>query len=483
MPQKLTKQYIIDEYKKCYRSPAYFASMYCYIQHPTEGRIKFNLWDFQKDVIEKFRDNKKVIVLKSRQIGLSTLCAAYILWLILFFDDKNVLIVATKQTVARNLFIKVGFMYDNLPKWLRGESHDEYNKLSLRLKNGSQVKAIAGSDDMGRSESLSCLIIDECQNVDNQLLIRNKITGGQKYITFDELFTDYYNENSIEIPEMFDAKIKFISGWEVETPTGFQDFKGVKKITLQKYVHLKIKRQNNNVTEFKCSENHKLKLIDNTFRCAKNLITNDVLFNNNVILSVSIVNESIDLYDLLNVKNGNEYITESDIINHNCAFIENIDVRWPALQQAAAAGQIIALSTPNGPDGKFFDLYTDAESGINGYIPIKLKWDVHPEHDDVWRAQQDKELGQRMADQECNCSFVSSGNTVIEPEILQIYETTCKFPILKSGNQDKFWVWKEPEYNHDYIIAVDTSRGDAGDSSGIQVIDSNTMESISRIPG
>jgi hypothetical protein len=107
-----------------------------------------------------------------------------------------------------------------------------------------------------------------------------------------------------------------------------------------------------------------------------------------------------------------------------------------------------------------------------------LKWDVHPDHDDVWRAQQDKELGPRLAAQECDCDFISSGNTVIEPEILQIYETTCKFPILKSGNQDKFWVWKEPEYNHDYIIAVDTSRGDAGDSSGIQVIDSNTMEQV-----
>jgi phage terminase large subunit-like protein len=78
-----------------------------------------------------------------------------------------VLIVATKQSVARNLFIKVGFMYDNLPSWLRGESPDEYNKLSLRLKNGSQVKAIASSDEMGRSEALSCLVIDEMALIEN----------------------------------------------------------------------------------------------------------------------------------------------------------------------------------------------------------------------------------------------------------------------------------------------------------------------------
>jgi phage FluMu gp28-like protein len=78
----------------------------------------------------------------------------------LFHKDKNVLCIATKQETARNMVTKVKFMYDSLPSWLRVD-FEENNKLSLRLKNGSQIKASSASSDAGRSEAVSLLLIDE----------------------------------------------------------------------------------------------------------------------------------------------------------------------------------------------------------------------------------------------------------------------------------------------------------------------------------
>jgi len=154
------KQIIRDEYLKCAQDPAHFMKKYCYIQHPTRGRIQFNLYPFQEKVLRLWRDNPYNIVLKSRQLGISTLTAGYSLWIMLFQQDKNVLCIATKQETAKNMVTKVKFMFENLPSWLKVPA-DENNKLTLRLSNGSQIKAVSAAGDAGRSEAVSLLLIDE----------------------------------------------------------------------------------------------------------------------------------------------------------------------------------------------------------------------------------------------------------------------------------------------------------------------------------
>ena len=160
------KKIIRQEYIKCAQDPAHFMKKYCFIQHPQRGRIQFNLYPFQTKTLRLLRDNPYSIILKSRQLGISTLSAGYSLWMMLFHKDKNILCIATKQETARNMVTKVKFMYENLPSWLKIES-DENNKLSLRLKNGSQIKATSASSDAGRSEAVSLLIVDEAAFIDN----------------------------------------------------------------------------------------------------------------------------------------------------------------------------------------------------------------------------------------------------------------------------------------------------------------------------
>jgi hypothetical protein len=165
MPDNI-KDIIKHEFKKCAVDPVYFLSKYCYIQHPVRGKTLFDLYDYQKNTLNEFQDFDYNIVLKGRQIGISTLVAGYALYMMLFQNDRNILVIATKQETAKNLVTKVRYMHQNLPVWLR-ENDPENNKLSMRFSNGSQIKAVASSKDAGRSEALSLLIIDECAFVDD----------------------------------------------------------------------------------------------------------------------------------------------------------------------------------------------------------------------------------------------------------------------------------------------------------------------------
>ena len=159
------KQIIRQEYIKCAKDPVHFMKKYCMIQHPQRGRINFHLYPFQEKVMGLLQDNPYSIILKSRQLGISTLSAGYSLWLMIFHKDKNILCIATKQETAKNMVTKVKFMYENLPSWLKVD-YEENNKLALRLQNGSQIKATSSSD-AGRSEAVSLLIIDEAAFIEN----------------------------------------------------------------------------------------------------------------------------------------------------------------------------------------------------------------------------------------------------------------------------------------------------------------------------
>ena len=112
---KNIKELIREEYVKCAKNPVYFFKKYCYIQHPKRGKILFDLYPFQEDVMGELDKHRYNVILKSRQLGISTLSAGYSLWMMLFHDDKNILVIATKQEVAKNLVTKVRYMHESLP--------------------------------------------------------------------------------------------------------------------------------------------------------------------------------------------------------------------------------------------------------------------------------------------------------------------------------------------------------------------------------
>lgn len=155
-----------QELVKCKQDPIYFLKKYYTIQHPTKGRMTFNLYPFQEKTLKLLQRHDFTIINKSRQLGISTLTSGIALWMMLFEQDKNILVIATTQATAKNMVTKVRFAYDNLPKFMQLPVM-EHNRLSLRLKNGSQIKAVSAATDSARSEAVSLLVIDEAAFIDN----------------------------------------------------------------------------------------------------------------------------------------------------------------------------------------------------------------------------------------------------------------------------------------------------------------------------
>jgi hypothetical protein len=158
---------IKKEIIKCGKNPAYFLKNYGRITHPERGTIPFRTYKFQDDMLDNFRDHRFNVIVKARQLGISTIVAGYIAWLILFYRDKNIIVMATKYSTASNMVKKVKYLVENVPSWLKIASVKVDNKHSFELTNGSQAKAIATSADAGRSEAVSLLVIDEAAHIEN----------------------------------------------------------------------------------------------------------------------------------------------------------------------------------------------------------------------------------------------------------------------------------------------------------------------------
>ena len=322
------KDVIKQEYIKCASDPVYFMKKYCVIQHPMKGKIPFHLYNFQEKIVEDLIQHRFSIILKARQLGISTITAGYSLWMMTFHQDKNILVIATKQEVAKNLVTKVRVMHANLPSWLKQRCVED-NKLSLRYKNGSQIKAVSSGEDSARSEALSLLVLDEA------------------------------------------------------------------------------------------------------------------------------------------------------------AFIDRIENIWAAASQTlSTGGQCITLSTPNGVGNWFHKTWVEAEDGLNDFNFTRLHWTLHPDRDQEWRDEQDKLLGPTLAAQECDCDFITSGQSVIDGVILEEYrETQVKEPIEKRGIDSNVWVWEPANYTKDYIICADVSRGDATDYSAFHILELENVEQVAEYKG
>jgi len=166
MAYKLSKKEILAEIVKCGKDPNFFINNYARISHPIHGTVPFKTYDFQSQLLTDFNDYRFNIILKGRQLGISTITAAYVSWMMLFHKDKNVLVMATKFQTAANLVKKVKSIVKNLPEWMQIANISIDNRTSFELSNGSQIKASTTSGDAGRSEALSLLVIDEAAHVE-----------------------------------------------------------------------------------------------------------------------------------------------------------------------------------------------------------------------------------------------------------------------------------------------------------------------------
>ena len=157
--QEWTKEEL-QEYKRCMDDPQYFVENYIMIVSLDEGLVPFKLYDFQKEMIGTFHNNRFTICKLPRQSGKSTTIIAYLLHYVLFNPSVNVAILANKAATARDLLGRLQLAYEHLPKWLQ-QGVMSWNKGSLELENGSKILASSTSASAVRGGSYNIIFLDE----------------------------------------------------------------------------------------------------------------------------------------------------------------------------------------------------------------------------------------------------------------------------------------------------------------------------------
>ena len=154
------------EYQKCMQDPAYFARTYIKIISLDEGLVPFDLYPYQENMFNHFKDNRFSIVLACRQSGKSISSVVYLLWYACFYPEKTIAILANKGAVAREMLARITLALENLPFFLQ-PGCKALNKGSIEFSNNSRIIASATTGSSIRGLSINLLFLDEFAFVEN----------------------------------------------------------------------------------------------------------------------------------------------------------------------------------------------------------------------------------------------------------------------------------------------------------------------------
>ena len=339
-----------EEYNKCALDIIYFSANYVKFKND-KGFTLVKLRDYQEDILHMFGDeiwdeelqdvrmkNRRCIVMQSRQTAKTTSCCCYFLWYMLFHADRNLLITANKESTTKEILKKLIDMLKGLPYFLK-PGIEEYSKTSLRLENGSSIRAVATTGDSATGDSINILLIDECALIQQNIM--------------KEFWASVY-------------------------PT---------------------------LSSFKQS-------------------------------------------------------------------------------------QIIVLSTPRGRSGLFYDLYTGAINGTNGFVFKRVDWWQVPGHDEKWKEDQISVFGQDLWDREFALSFDTNESRLLQhsdfklfDEIKKIFVTKEIYGIPKKVTDKIYW---DPDFNVDelsyedkirkrFVAIIDTAEGTEAGEYGKEDSDYNII--------
>jgi hypothetical protein len=166
-PSRFTKKQV-EEVLKCLEDPKYFIEHYLKIVTIDKGLVPFQMYDFQRKMVDTFHNNRFTICKLPRQSGKSTIIVSYLLHYVLFNDNVNVAILANKSSTARDLLGRLQLAYEHLPKWMQ-QGVLNWNKGSLELENGSRIVAASTSSSAVRGSTFNIIFLDEFAYVPNNI--------------------------------------------------------------------------------------------------------------------------------------------------------------------------------------------------------------------------------------------------------------------------------------------------------------------------
>jgi len=154
-----------------------------------------------------------------------------------------------------------------------------------------------------------------------------------------------------------------------------------------------------------------------------------------------------------------------------CAFVDNFETFWSATYPTISSGtssKVVMTSTPKGLN-HFYKFWTEAEAGVNDFIPYKVMWYQRPDRNDEWKKKTIAQFGEEKFLVEHCCQFLGSTATLISSTKLK------EMAIMKPSRiLDDIKIYEEVQEEHNYVIVADVSKGREQDYSVFSVIDVST---------
>ena len=164
-------EWYVEEYIRCKESFDYFCRRYIYLEL-AGGDELFSPYKKQSELIDKIEENHDVLVLKSRQVGISTTIQAYAAYMLNFFENTTIGIISKDGRESTDFARSIRGMIEKLPLWMKpkngkmGDSFDKKAEQSFILSNGSKLFTATVNPQAPnktlRGKALNFLIIDEC---------------------------------------------------------------------------------------------------------------------------------------------------------------------------------------------------------------------------------------------------------------------------------------------------------------------------------
>lgn len=140
-----------------------FCESNLHVKFPGKGRIPFKLRDSQQEVIWSWIKYRKNINLKARQIGFSTLVAAFCLWLTFGWPEREIVMLSKTERESIKLLGKTRYAMRSMPEWvkLRGPKLLDRTSQRMTFDNESMISSLPSNNDPARGDSLFLIILDE----------------------------------------------------------------------------------------------------------------------------------------------------------------------------------------------------------------------------------------------------------------------------------------------------------------------------------
>jgi hypothetical protein len=165
-----------EEYQKCYDDPLYYVTHYCKFQTDNDYQL-VQLRPFQENVIKIVTDevwipklddygpkNRSIIWMAARQSGKTTTIAAFMSWMLVFHNSRNILIAANKEDTAKEIVDKITKIFKKLPFFLKPGCVN-FGKTGLILENDSKILSTATTNTASIGFTIHCVLLDEFAHI------------------------------------------------------------------------------------------------------------------------------------------------------------------------------------------------------------------------------------------------------------------------------------------------------------------------------